>query len=119
MISPIDPIFPKLTDQDEWNSLNQLKRSDIVGYPSSADQNYSARVLRYKYPQCERVHLTADTFQVVQKFINAGPVQLTLMQQARQQLLRRLASRQPKVSKEIWLQSLRANGLLPASVPHS
>jgi hypothetical protein len=119
MISPIPPIFPKLTEQDEWNYLNQLKSSDVVGYPYSADQNYYARVLRYKYPQCERVNLTADTFQVVQKFINAGPVQFTLMQQARQHLLRPLASRQPKVSKKIWLQSLNANGLLPASVPHS
>jgi hypothetical protein len=119
MISPILPIFPMLTEQDEWNYLNQLKSSDIVGYPYSANQSYYACVLRYKYPQCERVHLTADTFQVVQSGINAGPVQLTLMQQDRQHLLRTLGSRQPKVSKKIWLQSLKANGLLPASVPHS
>jgi hypothetical protein len=114
----IPPIFPKLTEQDEWNYLNHLKSSDIVGYPYSTGHHYYARVLRYKYPQCEHFNLTAGTFQVVQRGINAGPVPLTLMQQARQQLLYTVASCQPQVSKKIWLQSLKANGLLPASVPH-
>jgi hypothetical protein len=114
----ISPIFPKLTDQDEWNYLDTLRSSGIVGYPNSADQGYYARVLRYKYPQCERVNLTADTFQVVQTGINAGPVQLTQNQQARQQLLHTLASHDLKISKAAWLQALSKNGLLPDSHPH-
>jgi hypothetical protein len=45
-------IFPTITDRDEWNYLDTLTEFARVGYPHSADQDYYARVLRYKYPQC-------------------------------------------------------------------
>ena len=80
-------IIPTVTDRDEWNYLNTLKNSDLVGYPNSADQGYYARVLQYKYPQCQRVTLTATTFQVLQPGISAVPVRLTSEQHARQRLL--------------------------------
>lgn len=107
-------IFPTITDRDEWNFLNFLKRSDPVGYPNSADQAYYARVLQYKYPQCQRVRLTATTFQVLQPGISAAPVSLTSEQYARQKLFDALDPHfVSDITKKDWLQILADEALLP------
>ena len=107
-------IIPTVTERDEWNYLNTLKNSDPVGYPNSADQGYYARVLRYKYPQCQRVTLTATTFQVLQPGISAASVQLTSEQHARQQLLDAVDPHfAGDVTREDWLQILADEDLLP------
>jgi hypothetical protein len=107
-------IIPTVTDHDEWNYLNTLKNSNLVGYPNSADQGYYARVLQYKYPQCQRVTLTATTFQVLQPGISAVPVRLTSEQHARQCLLDALDPHFPgDITKKDWLQILTDEDLLP------
>ncbi|MBA2391971.1 MAG: hypothetical protein H0V70_04420 [Ktedonobacteraceae bacterium] len=107
-------IVPTVTDQDEWNYLDTLKDPDLVGYTHSADYGYYACILRYTYPQCETVKLTATTFQVLQSGISARPVPLTPAQHARQELLDALCPHfQGNVPKHDWLEILSDEGLLP------
>jgi hypothetical protein len=108
-------IYPKITDQDEWNYLDSLEDSELVGYPNSVDQGYYARVLRHKYPQCQGVKLTATTFQVLQPSISAVPVQLTSEQYARQRHFDALdhPDLPDAITKIIWLQVLADENLLP------
>ncbi len=114
----IAPLFPSLTDRDEHNYLRRLRSDAVVGYPFSANEGYYERVLRNKYPQAEKVTITTETFQVVQQGISAGPIPLTLEQQARQRLLRTLVQAQrrqsveiPRITKQEWLAALARNGL--------
>lgn len=107
-------IVPTLTDRDEWNFLNSLKQTDCVGYPNSADQGYYARILRYKYPQCQRVALTARTFLVEQSGFSALPVVFTSEQLARHQLLDALdISLQGIITRRAWLRELDIRQLTP------
>jgi hypothetical protein len=110
-------IFPTITDRDEWNYLDTLQDSDIIGFPFSADEGYYVRILRYKYPQCQEVRLTATTFQVLQSGISAIPVTFTEQQYARQQLHDDLAFHtQGDITKNDWLHILADENLRPS--PH-
>ena len=105
-------IYPTITNHDEWNFLDSLGDSEIVGFPNS-DQGYYAHVVRYKYPQC-RVKLTATTIQVLQPGISAVPIELNSDQRARQRLFDALDTPlQGKVTKDEWLRALRDTQLLP------
>ena len=107
-------IVPTVTDRDEWNYLDTLEHSGVIGYSHSADYGYYACVLRHKYPQCQTVKLTATTFQVLQPGISAASVQLTPEQHARQELLDALdASLEGNITKRDWLQILSDEDLLP------
>lgn len=108
-------IVATITDRDEWNYLDSLKDSDLIGYPNSVDQGYYARILRHKYPQCQGVTLTATAFQVLQPGISAVPVQLTLEQSARQRHFDALdhPDLPCHITKIIWLQVLADENLLP------
>lgn len=105
-------IIPKITDRDEWNYLDTLEDSDLVRY--AADSGYYARVLRYKYPQCQTAILTATTFQVLQPGISAVSVQLTSAQRARQKLFDALEPHfQGNIPKKDWVHILNDENLLP------
>ena len=107
-------IVSTVTDRDEWNYLDTLEDSDVIGYAHSADYGYLACVLRSKYPQCQTVKLTTTTFQVLQFGISAVSVPLTLAQCARQELLDALdASLEGNITKKDWLQILSDEDLLP------
>jgi hypothetical protein len=107
-------IVPTITDSDEWNYLDTLEVSDLVGFPNTGNQGYYARVLRQKYPQCQAVTLTVTTFQVLQPGISAVPVKLTLEQHARQKLFDALDTPlEGSITKKDWLQILSDEHLLP------
>ena len=107
-------LVPEITDQDEWNYLDTLADSASVGHPNSATTGYYARILQYKYPQCQRVKLTPTTFQVQQPGISAVPVPLTPEQRARQRLLDELDDPlQGTITKRDWLPILNDENLLP------
>ncbi len=107
-------IIANVTDQDEWNYLDALQDLDSVGHPNSANQGYYARILQYKYPQCQRVKLTATTFQITQPGISIVPIPFTLEQRARQRLLDELDDPlQGTVTKRDWLPILKDEHLLP------
>ena len=105
-------MIPKITDRDEWNYLDTLEDSDLVRH--AADSGYYARVLRYKYPQCQTALLTATTFQVLQPGISAVSVQLTPAQCARQKLFDALEPHfQGSIPKKDWVHILNDEKLLP------
>jgi hypothetical protein len=107
-------IIPTITDPDELNYLKTLKSSDLVGFPNAVGQDYYARVLRHKYPQCQFSTLTVSTFQILQPGISAVPVQLIVEQCARRRLFDALdSSLQGAIPKRDWLHIPTDEGLLP------
>ena len=107
-------IFPTITDRDEWNYLDTLTEYARVGYPHSADQDYYARILRYKYPQCH-AQTTATAFQILQPGISSAAVPFTEQQMARHRLFDAFETSHSAqtATKNKWLQALRKNQLLP------